>query len=78
MKTLVRISIPAWMRSNMLIKEASFEIPANEDGQHFLGWWDQAPKIEKQAVLKVAYEKDTTLIEALKGYLASTLPPDLG
>lgn len=78
MRPLVRINIPSWMRSNMLLKEASFDIPATDDGYDFLGWWDQAPKREKDSVIKLAHEQGVPLIDALKGYLASKLPPDLG
>ena len=78
MRPLVRIGIPNWMRSNMLLKEASFDIPATEDGHHFLNWWDGAPLKEKHSVIKIACDKDTNLVEALKSYLAEKATPELG
>jgi hypothetical protein len=72
MKTLVRISIPERLRNEMMMKEANFfDVPATLDGHAFMRWWEEAPADDRDEVLKIAYEKDTNVVKALREKLES-------
>lgn len=72
MKTLVKVSIPERLRDGMFLKTAThFAVPASMDGYAFMDWWEKAASDDRDEVMKVAYEKDIGVVEALKEKLAS-------
>ncbi len=72
MKILVKISIPERLRDDMLMKHANyFEVPLSQDGQALMGWWEKAATASRDSLMKLAYAKDISIVEALKERLAS-------
>ena len=72
MKVLVKISIPERLRDDMLMKHANyFEVPVSQDGQALVGWWEKASTASRDSLMKLAYDKNMGIVEALKERLAS-------
>jgi len=66
-KVLMRISIPARLRDEMMLKYAgSFAVPANDAGIEFQQWWSKAPAAERDKLMKTAYKNNITLLDALE------------
>lgn len=61
----MEISIPPRLRGEMLTKEA-FQVPYNADGEALMVWWEKAADIDKDAVMKLAYDKNVNIAQALK------------
>ncbi len=72
MKTLVKVSIPDRLRCGMLMKTANyFEVPASQDGHAFMSWWEEAVANDRDEIMKTAYDKNISVVDALKEKLAS-------
>ena len=68
---MVKISIPERLRDGMMLKEANyFEVPSSPDGHEFMGWWQAAPADSRDSVMKLAYDKNVSVVEALHEHLS--------
>lgn len=66
------ISIPPRLRGSMLTKEA-FALPFGPDSEAFVTWWDKAESNDKDSVMKLAFDKNVGIDQALKQYLQDKL-----
>lgn len=67
-KCLVRISIPARLQDELLLKTAgSFDVPATPEGVEFQQWWEKAAAKERDDLMRKASSNKTSLVEALYG-----------
>ena len=70
MKILAKVSIPGRLRDEMLLKNAEyFEVPHNNDGTEFLRWWEKAASVDRDSVMKQAYDGGVNIVDALKARL---------
>ena len=66
-KILSRICIPARLMDEMLLKEAAaFDVPASEEGLAFLQQWPTFSSSKQDALMKTAYQRGVSIIEANK------------
>lgn len=66
--TLLRVSIPARLQDEMLLKTAGyFDIPNTPAGIEFQQWWETAPAKARDDLMRKASSDGTSLIEALYG-----------
>jgi len=63
-KVLVKLSSP--VRVDGLLQRESFDVPLSEAGSRFMTWWDKASSDERDAVLKLAYDRNVCVTEALE------------
>lgn len=66
------ISIPPRLRGEMLTKEA-FEVPFGPDGEALITWWEKAASTDRDAIMKLAYDKNINIAQALKQHLQDKL-----
>ena len=62
--TLVKVSIPFKLQG-LMTKEA-FDVPDSADGHKFLAWWEDAGSGERDDVMKIALDRDISIVDALK------------
>jgi len=60
-----RINIPPRFQNALLVKTASsFLVPDTAEGQQFLTWWGDAPREKRDGVMKLAFDKSLSIVEA--------------
>lgn len=72
MQTWLTISIPPRLKGDMMQKEA-FSVPMGHKSAEFLSWWETAQNEDKDSVMKLAYEKDICIVDALREHLEKKL-----
>ena len=72
MQTWLTISIPPRLKGDMLQKVA-FEVPMGRKSEDFMRWWETAQNDDKDDVMKLAYEKDIVIVDALREHLEKKL-----
>ena len=69
--TLVRLSVPRRLKDEMIIKEgAAFRVPNSNDGHKLLFWWKTASIADRDDVMRRAFNKGSTLVQAWNEKLA--------
>lgn len=67
-KPLIRISIPARLQDEMLLKTAGyFDVPNTLEGIEFQQWWEKAAAKDRDDLMRKASNNRVSLVEALYG-----------
>lgn len=65
MSTLVKLSVPFRLQKSLMTKEA-FDIPDSTEGHKFMAWWERARPNERDGVMKIALDRNISVVDALK------------
>lgn len=64
-KVAYRISIPPRLVDEMMLKSAgAFEVPASQEGMDFMQQWEKLGSKARDEIMKIAYARRITLLEA--------------
>ena len=64
---LLRVSIPPRLRDEMMFnKHAAFDVENTPDGAAFVTWWEKAGAAVRDEVMRTAYDRNISIVEALK------------
>ena len=63
-EVLVKLSTPE--RLGFVFEKVSFDVPFSAAGTRFMNWWDNAPRNQRDQVMKVAHDEGISVVEALE------------